>query len=204
MKKFFKENISIIAILVIVIALTVTGIAIITYQHHISTFNKWTLSISIISSASLIFSYFYNKIMERRIALHSEAQWRPRLYNLMAKKEITYNDVLYFTAFFNVHKEEKKNKNKNDVDIAIRNAIKCILEDNSITLNTKLKDLYSLKNSTKNDSDTEDQSSGDSSEQTLLGEFNNKILNMPLNEEQVILFKACISELLKADWDRQK
>ena len=75
--------------------------------NTIHTKNKDKFIVSVISLAGVIFSYFYNKIMERKIALHSEAQWRPRLYNLMAKKKITYNDVLYFTAFFNVHKEKE-------------------------------------------------------------------------------------------------
>ena len=130
--------------------------------------------------------------MERKIALHSEAQWRPRLYNLMAKKKITYNDVLYFTAFFNVHKEKEE---INDIDTNIRNALESILKDSkseSTNLNNELSTLYNVKvdmNSPK---------------ENLLSKFSNKDLAKPLEKEQIILFKACISELLKADWDRQK
>lgn len=146
--------------------------------------------ISLISLAGVIFSYFYNKIMERRIALHSEAQWRPRLYNLMAKKKITYNDILYFTAFFNTHKDTSKN----DIDIAIRNALEAILNDNDeFKLNTELEKLYSTS-----------PSKNITPPGNLLDQINGKSLDEPLKDKHVILFKACISELLKSDWDKQK
>lgn len=160
--------------------------------NTIHTKNKAKFIVSVISLAGVIFSYFYNKIMERKIALHSEAQWRPRLYNLMAKKKITYNDVLYFTAFFNVHKEKEE---INDIDTNIRNALESILKDSkseSTNLNNELSTLYNVKvdmNTPK---------------ENLLSKFSNKDLAKPLEKEQIILFKACISELLKADWDRQK
>ena len=160
--------------------------------NTIHTKNKAKFIVSVISLAGVIFSYFYNKIMERKIALHSEAQWRPRLYNLMAKNKITYNDVLYFTAFFNVHKEKEE---INDIDTNIRNALESILKDSkseSTNLNNELSTLYNVKvdmNTPK---------------ENLLSKFSNKDLSKPLEKEQIILFKACISELLKADWDRQK
>ncbi|OAQ01707.1 hypothetical protein A3O11_05555 [Ligilactobacillus aviarius] len=160
--------------------------------NTIHTKNKAKFIVSVISLAGVIFSYFYNKIMERKIALHSEAQWRPRLYNLMAKKKITYNDVLYFTAFFNVHKEKEE---INDIDTNIRNALESILKDSkseSTNLNNELSTLYNVKvdmNTPK---------------ENLLSKFSNKDLAKPLEKEQIILFRACISELLKADWDRQK
>lgn len=158
----------------------------------IHTKNEAKFIVSVISLAGMIFSYFYNKIMERKIALHSEAQWRPRLYNLMAKKKITYNDVLYFTAFFNVHKEKEE---INDIDTNIRNALESILKDSkseSANLNNELSTLYNVKVD-KN-----------KPKENLLSKFSNKDLAKPLEKEQIILFKACISELLKADWDRQK
>ena len=160
--------------------------------NTIHTKNTAKFIVSVISLAGVIFSYFYNKIMERKIALHSEAQWRPRLYNLVAKKKITYNDVLYFTAFFNVHKEKEE---INDIDTNIRNALESILKDSkseSTNLNNELSTLYNVKvdmNTPK---------------ENLLSKFSNKDLAKPLEKEQIILFKACISELLKADWDRQK
>lgn len=156
--------------------------------------------------------------MEKRIALHSEAQWRPRLYNLMAKKKVTYNDVLYFTAFFNVH-----NSKDNDVDTAIRIAINHILNKN-IDLDTDLLNLYERRNksiycykiiSVKKLPQVQTSLSSDQlllsitkqvkKTDNLLSNFKTvKSLNESLEKEQIILFKACISELLKTDWDRQK
>ena len=195
--------------------------------------------------------------MKKRIALHSEAQWRPRLYNLMKKKKITYNDVLYFTAFFNVNKSKST-----DIDTAVKIAIKHIL-DKKFDLNVELFNLYNkthvsiddtklvqkaiidveqeikqtltgncdqleqaknlinddqqIKNVQQTFSDaklnleqaltlinhaTQNQQN---SYDNLLGNFNTiESLNTPLEEDQIILFKACISELLKADWDKQK
>ena len=180
-------------IFIIIAILTIAGSVYIGRLHSISIINT-SIIVSFISLAGVVFSYFYNQIMTRRIKLHSEAQWRPRLYNLMEKKIITYNDVLYFTAFFNVHKH-----NQNDIDIAIRHALEGILDDDNdndnnnddFKLNTKLTTLYNASNNT-------------SQSDNLLKKINDRPLNRKLKDEHVILFKACISELLKADWDKQK
>ena len=171
----------------------------------------------------------------------------------MAKKKITYNDVLYFTAFFNVHKSKST-----DIDTAVKIAIKNILDKdiklndnlfnlynkNSISIDDtkhKIKQVQSLISNTEqklkqaksliNDVNQDQQikniqkalsdaklnleqaltlinhatQNQQNSYDNLLGNFNTiESLNTPLEEDQVILFKACISELLKADWDKQK
>lgn len=307
MKKIKKNTLPIIFIIILILA--ISGSFYIGYYGSASFGKKATTIISLFSLAGVIFSYFYSEIMKKRIALHSEAQWRPRLYNLMKKKKITYNDVLYFTAFFNV------NKSKNtDIDTAVKIAIKHIL-DKKFDLNVELFNLYNkthvsiddtkqvqslindakhkIKQALTGDCDQEKlvqkaiidveqeikqtltgncdqleqaknlinddqqiervQSLISNTEQklkqaknlinddqqiknvqqtfsdaklnleqaltlinhatqnqqnsydNLLGNFNTiESLNTPLEEDQIILFKACISELLKADWDKQK
>lgn len=225
MKSIKKHKL--IIIFTIIVIITILGLmpiwGIPKFLSKIRFINSITIknvshSLPIISLAGVIFSYFYNKIMERRIALHSEAQWRPRLYNLMAKKKVTYNDVLYFTAFFNVH-----NSKDNDVDTAIRIAINHILNKN-IVLDTDLLNLYERRNksiccykiiSVKKLPQVQTSLSSDQlllsitkqvkKTDNLLSNFKTvKSLNESLEKDQIILFKACISELLKTDWDRQK
>ena len=245
MKKIKKNTLPIIFIIILILA--ISGSFYIGYYGSASFGKKATIIISLFSLAGVIFSYFYSEIMKKRIALHSEAQWRPRLYNLMKKKKITYNDVLYFTAFFNVNKSKST-----DIDTAVKIAIKHIL-DKKFDLNVELFNLYnkthvsiddtkqvqSLISNTEqklkqaksliNDADQQiknvQQTFSDAklnleqaltlinhatqnqqnSYDNLLGNFNTiESLNTPLEEDQIILFKACISELLKADWDKQK
>ena len=280
MKKIKKNTLPIIFIIILILA--ISGSFYIGYYGSASFGKKATIIISLFSLAGVIFSYFYSEIMKKRIALHSEAQWRPRLYNLMKKKKITYNDVLYFTAFFNVNKSKST-----DIDTAVKIAIKHIL-DKKFDLNVELFNLYNkthvsiddtkqvqslindakhkIKQALTGDCDQEklvqkaiidveqeikqtltgncdqleqaknlinddqqiknvQQTFSDAklnleqaltlinhatqnqqnSYDNLLGNFNTiESLNTPLEENQIILFKACISELLKADWDKQK
>lgn len=55
---------------------------------------------SYIAGFGVFFSYFYNKREERKIKVHSEANWRGRLFNLAQKKNVTYQGYPVFSNLF--------------------------------------------------------------------------------------------------------
>ena len=70
--------------------------------------NLATPFVALIAAIGAIISYFIKNESEkedrentRKIQVHSEAQWRKRLFDLVEKEELTKNDVIYFLSFFN-------------------------------------------------------------------------------------------------------
>lgn len=168
----------------------------------LSTKAALTLGIAVLTFASGVFAYLFQawnsnqttlieSKVKKELQLHSEAQWRPKLFELMAKDDPTYDDVLYFTAFFNPEKQSES-----DNDFKIRQALDDIFKDDSqINVNETLEKLYGqgsffaaklakeIANQSKNN---QPQSNGE------------------LSPKKEVIFKACISSLLKDDWTKQK
>lgn len=64
--------------------------------------------VALFTALGALISYFIKNESEkedrentRKIQVHSEAQWRKRLFDLVEKEELTKNDVIYFLSFFN-------------------------------------------------------------------------------------------------------
>lgn len=168
----------------------------------LSTKAALTLGIAVLTFASGVFAYLFQawnsnqttlieSKVKKELQLHSEAEWRPKLFELMAKDNPTYDDVLYFTAFFNPEKQSES-----DNDFKIRQALDDIFKDDSqINVNETLEKLYGqgsffaaklakeIANQSKNN---QPQSNGE------------------LSPKKEVIFKACISFLLKDDWTKQQ
>lgn len=69
--------------------------------HDLTIVGIFEIIGSYIAGVGVFFSYFYNKREERKIKVHSEANWRGRLFDLTQKKNLTYRDIMYFLTFFN-------------------------------------------------------------------------------------------------------
>lgn len=86
--------------------------------------------VALIAAMGAISSYFIKNESEkkdrentRKIQVHSEAQWRKRLFDLVEKEELTKNDVIYFLSFFN------SNNPTSAIDKLMLNICSGLLED---------------------------------------------------------------------------
>lgn len=86
--------------------------------------------VALIAAIGAIISYFIKNESEkedrentRKIQVHSEAQWRKRLFDLVEKEELTKNDVIYFLSFFN------SNNPTSAIDKLMLNVCSGLLED---------------------------------------------------------------------------
>lgn len=140
---------------------------------------------SYIAGVGVFFSYFYNKREERKIKVHSEADWRGRLFDLAKKRNVTYRDILYFLTFFNNNAEPE-----DECDYRLLQAIGAIVNNTIDSVDIVHYILY-LDEIPPNNYNC----------RGIL-----KCLSKPdtsLNGEQRAAFQLCIEFLLKDDWDKQ-
>lgn len=165
----------------------------------ISISKAFTTFITVLTFDSGVFAYLYNNwnsnqatklenAIKMKLQLHSEAGWRPKLYELMEKKELVYRDVLYFTSFFNIGKKT----DKADLDVKIRYALEKMVNAPE-NVESILNCLYQEgKLNVSNDN------------KPFVALLAKKNLGNRLNDNQEVIFKSCISLLLKNDWEEQK
>lgn len=169
-------------------------------EGFISISKAFTILVAVLTFNSGVFAYLYNNwnsnqtarmesAVKMRLQLHSEAGWRPKLYELMKKEEPVYRDVLYFTSFFNI----KKESDKVELDIRIRYALERMVNAPQNVENVL--DILYHKEKFKG---------LDDNSKSFVALLAKKGLNNQLNDNQEVIFKSCISLLLKADWKCQQ
>ena len=128
---------------------------------------------------------FYSYKNTRRISVHSESNWRNRLFNLLSKNKLNKDDVIYFLSFFNSLNNNDQSSNdykyKEICNYLLRN------EEKANTENEQLSQYFKDLNIDKN------------SPYRQINHINEKQLTI---KEQMI-FRAIIQSLLKDDWKTQ-
>lgn len=166
---------------------------------HISISQAVTTLLAVLSFDSGVFAYLYNNwnsnqatklenAIKMKLQLHSEAGWRPKLYELMKKEKPVYRDVLYFTSFFNIGKKA----DKVDLDVKIRYALEKMVNAPE-NVESILNCLYQ-----KGELNVSDDN------KPFVALLAKKKLDNQLNDNQEVIFKSCISLLLRNDWEEQK
>lgn len=120
-----------IIFLVIVLALIYSVFAVkFNFDKKYPLIKLATPLVALIAAIGAISSYFIKNESEkedrkntRRIQVHSEAQWRKRLFDLVEKEELTKNDVIYFLSFFN------SNNPSSEIDKLMLKICSGLLED---------------------------------------------------------------------------
>lgn len=128
--------------------------------------------------------------------MHSEANWRGRLFNLAQKKNVTYQDILYFLTFFNNNAEPE-----DECDYRLLQAIGSIINSNEETCENQVSIIESVYDNLYPNEKDEGSAKGDYNACDILGKLSEP--DIILNGEQREAFQLCIEFLLKDDWDKQ-
>ena len=159
--------------------------------------------VALIAAIGAIISYFIKNESEkedrentRKIQVHSEAQWRKRLFDLVEKEELTKNDVIYFLSFFN------SNNPTSEIDKLLMDICYYILVNNNTS--EEIDELFNkIKCFNIKQQDKQDERNGDA--KTIKDIKKNYVSRFPLymTLDKQLLFRAAINLLLKKDWYRQ-
>lgn len=156
--------------------------------------------VALIAAIGAIISYFIKNESEkedrentRKIQVHSEAQWRKRLFDLVEKEELTKNDVIYFLSFFN------SNNPTNDIDKLLMEICYTILvNDNKSGKIDKLFKTIKRFNVKDNKLNKQDKVSV-----KTIGDIKKKYVSrfpLYMTLDKQLLFRSAINLLLKRDW----
>ena len=159
--------------------------------------------VALIAAIGAIISYFIKNESEkedrentRKIQVHSEAQWRKRLFDLVEKEELTKNDVIYFLSFFN------SNNPTSEIDKLLMDICYYILVNNNTS--EEIDELFNkIKCFNIKQQDKQDERNGDA--KTIKDIKKNYVSRFPLymTLDKQLLFRAAINLLLKKDWYRK-
>ena len=157
--------------------------------------------VALIAAIGAIISYFIKNESEkedrentRKIQVHSEAQWRKRLFDLVEKEELTKNDVIYFLSFFN------SNNPTDDIDKLLMEICYNIATNNNGKIDNllnKVKDFDIKKGCLKTLKVNKIYTISDLKERIFI------VIPKSMTFDQQLLFRSAINLLLKRDWYRQ-
>lgn len=204
-KPFYKKwwfGLIIAIVIIVIVCICYTWYTI--YEINNNTWNAdyivklATPYVALIAAIGAIISYFIKNESEkedrentRKIQVHSEAQWRKRLFDLVEKEELTKNDVIYFLSFFN------SNNPTDDIDKLLMEICYNIATNNNGKIDNllnKVKDFDIKKGCLKTLKVDKIYTISDLKEKIFI------VIPKSMTFDQQLLFRSAINLLLKRDW----